>query len=157
QTDAFVDDQGNDAAPTSSTFTTAASPDFSSLQFVSSTPANNAAGVATDAPWQLTFNKPLSPIVFFDFPPSSTRNIPFRSQISINGKELDLTPAPAWPAASTISVQLSRSTRAGIPTVADWSGVAISQNVSLSFKTAAIDDPTPPVLESVTPPAGATI
>jgi hypothetical protein len=157
QTDAFVDDQGNNVAPASSAFTTGASSDFSSLQFVSATPANNAAGVAVDTTWQLAFNQPLVPIFFLDFPPSSTRNIPYRSLYSINGKEFDITPSPAWPAASTISMVLSPSSRASIPSVTDWTGRTITQQIPLSFKTAAINDPTPPVLESVDPPAGTTI
>ena len=110
---AFRDDFDNDIAPVTSTFTTGAGSDFSAFQFVSASPANGAAGIAGDTPWQLTFNKPLSPIVFFDFGPSSSRSVPYRYSTSVTGKELDIVPSPVWPAASTIQLTIFTNTRFG--------------------------------------------
>jgi len=48
-------------------------------------------------------------------------------------------------------------TRFGLPAVQDWTGQQLRQQMSFTIRTAAINDPVPPVLESAIPAAGSTI
>ena len=157
EVDGFRDDFDNEIPALSSSFTTGSTTDGAALQFVSSNPANAEAGVAPETPWRLTFNKPLSPIVFFDFGPQSSRAIPYRYTTETSREQLTIRPSPAWPAASNIQLTIFPTTRFGPPSVTDWADNRLRQQVLLSFRTAAINDPEPPVLESVTPAPGTPI
>ena len=64
--------------------------------------------------------------------------------------------APAWPAAATINWTIPRNTRFGYG-VTDWLGISLGADIYFTIRTAAINDPVPPVLESATPPAGSTL
>ncbi len=157
EVEGFRDDFDNEVPATSSTFTTGAGDDRTPLRFVSSSPAQGDAGVPPDTPWQFTFNKPLFPLVYFDLPVQSSRAFPFRYTTEVSGERLTLVPSPAWPAASTIQFSFSQMTRFGVPSLTDWAGNRLQLQVNASFRTAAINDPVPPALESANPPAGSTI
>ena len=157
EVDGYRDQFDNDIPLTASSFTTGDQNDRTALAFVSSSPKQNEAGVALDAPWILSFNKPLLPLVFFDFGVQSSRAIPYRSVTQISGLNLTLRADPAWPAASTISLLIFPTTRYGVPEISDWTGGALSQQLSVSFRTAAANDTTPVALESAIPAAGSTI
>jgi hypothetical protein len=155
EVDGFRDALDNDIPPSSATFTTGADRDFYSFAFVSSSPLSNEAGVAPDTPWVLTFNRPLMPVTPLGALVRSSRAIPYTTTTRYNGAQATIIPEPSWPAASAIS--LSWTQYSGLPTPMSWVGASPAIPFNLSFRTAAINDPTPPVLESIDPPSGSTI
>lgn len=157
EVDGFRDEYDNDIAPSRVSFTTAGAMDQSALRLVSSSPAHEEAGVALDSPWTLNFSLPLSQVAFIPQGPQASRAMPFSSTYRIDGQRLIFTPTPAWPAAATISLYLQRTSGYGPATMFSWTGGTLFQSVSLSFRTAADNDATPPVLEAVEPPSGTTI
>jgi hypothetical protein len=158
EVDGFRDQFDNDVPLSSSSFTTSAGASSAALLLVSSSPADGDAGVAPATPLTMTFNNPLLPLAVLEFAPQSSSAFPFRYTTRTNGPALIVAPEPAWPAASDISLILFNRTHYGLPTIADWTG-RILQNYSLriGFRTAAVNDPVPPVLESVEPAPGSTI
>jgi hypothetical protein len=157
ESDGFRDVYDMEIPAASATFTTGAGSDGTSLTLVSTSPANNEAGVPPSTPWQFTFNKPLSPISVFLEGIYSTRQMPFRTTTSVDREKLTIAATPMWPAASTISTTLYPVGRYGVPTVTDWAGNRLRLQTTVTFRTAAINEPDAPVLEAAFPPSGTTI
>lgn len=155
EVDGFTDALGNQVPPTTSTFTTGSAGSYNYLSLTSSSPASQEVGVSPDSPWTLSFNMPLVPVAFIERPQSS-RAMPFSFSTQVQGNQLILAASPSWPAASTISLFMYPS-RSGLPSVLSWTGSPLLSALGLSFRTAAINDPTPPVIESVEPPAGSIL
>jgi hypothetical protein len=157
EVDGFRDALDNEVAASSATFTTGSGPEPAPLRLTSTSPANGDAGVSPDTPWSMTFNQPLLPFTFLEFAPQTSRPMPFALATQVSGPVFTVTAAPSWPAASSISLILFTTTRFGLPTFSSWTGAILERQLSIGFKTAAVNDPTPPVLQSVEPPAGTTI
>ncbi|MGJ5819331.1 Ig-like domain-containing protein [Paludibaculum fermentans] len=157
EVDAFRDALDNEVAASSATFTTGSATEPAPLRLTSTSPANGDAGVSPDTPWSMTFNQPLLPFTFVEFGPQTSRAMPFTLTSQTSGSVFTLTAAPSWPAASSISLVLFPTTHYGLPTFSSWTGAKLERDVTVGFKTAAVHDPTPPVLQSVEPPAGSTI
>ena len=150
--DSFRHEYDNEIASVSSSFTTGEANDRVLLQFVSSSPANGETGVAPETPWELTFSEPLAPVFSLPFGPRASGGMPFRTTTATLGSQLTIRAIPAWPAASLIELTLLPG-----PPLADWAGNRLNQQRTLNFRTAAINDPVPPVLESVAPSSGTTV
>ncbi len=157
EVDAFIDDQGNAIPPTSASFTTSAinAPNYLSLS--SSSPAQYEAGVSPDTPWVFTFDQPLSMVNFIGRYPTSTVALPTTYSTSISGRQFTITASPSWPAAATIDYTLMRGNSYYTAPLTSWSGASLAADIYMRFRTAAIHDPTPPVLESISPEPGSTI
>ncbi len=157
EVDGFRDQFDNDVPPASSSFTTGAGTSYAALSLVSSSPADGEAGVDPATPLTLTFNNSLLPFVYLEGGPQSSRAIPFRYTTRTDGPALIVAPEPAWPGASAISLTLMSQTHYGLPTIADLTGRKLINSLRVGFRTAAVNDPVPPVLESVEPAPGSTI
>lgn len=157
EVDAFQDDQGAGIPASSSSFRTGTTERLPALTITSTSPADGEAGVSPTAPWTFNFNNTLSPFVVLDSQPQANRPIPFRTTAEVEGSKLTLRPDPAWPAAATLTMVMLPYSRFGIPTVQDWTGQPLLQLRALTVRTAALNDPVPPVLESAIPAAGSTI
>ena len=143
---------GNVSAPVSSTFTTTDSSTFTQFRLVSSNPANGDAGVPADSPLVLTFSKPVDPsttgaIFFFT-------SFPVSGRFTSSGNTVTFTPAESWPSAANVTV--SFSDRFG-NTMQDLTGARLSSVNQINFKTAAVRDPVPPQLVSISPEPGTLI
>ncbi|QOY84894.1 Ig-like domain-containing protein [Paludibaculum fermentans] len=157
EVDGFRDALDNEIAASSATFTTGSGSEPAPLRLTSTSPANGDAGVSPDTPWSMTFNQPLLPFTFLEFAPQTSRAMPFALTTQVSGPVFTVTAAPSWPAASSISLILFTTTRFGLPTFSSWTGAILERQLTIGFKTAAVNDPTPPVLQSVEPPAGSTL
>lgn len=157
EVDGFIDDRGNEIPVLRSSFTTGAITDFTAPQLISSSPANNEAGVAIDVPWLLNFSETIYPLVYLDSNVRASREMPFRVSTGVSGSQLSLTPSPSWPAAASLELSIPPRTHFGTPSVTDLANNRLRGQINLSFKTAAVNDPVPPILESATPPAGTII
>ena len=149
---AFTDLYGRQYAAQSATFTAGTQQERSPLRFVSSTPTAGEAGVAIDRPWTLSFDKPLSPFFIYSRPQSS-RNVPYSVRYEFEKEKLTARPSPTWPAAA--SIQWTVGVRGSFESsITDWAGNEMMQPVSLNFRTAALNDPNPPKLLSISPEPG---
>jgi hypothetical protein len=156
EVDSFTDSNGNVIPAASSSFATGTATDVTPLRLISSTPSNNDAGVDPLVPWQFTFNKRLATNVSVDFAPSASRPVPFRFGLSVDGPILTASATPAWPAASTITWSIARTSRLGA-SFTDWVGNPLASDINFTVRTAALNDTVAPVLESATPPGGTVL
>jgi hypothetical protein len=155
EVDGFRDAFDNDVPASTGSFTTGANADYASFRLVSTSPANGEAGVDPASPWTFTFSSPLMPLSPLGVAVRSSRGIPFTTTTQYNGPQVTFAGVPAWPAASTIAFSWSQYSGQLAPT--SWTNATPQAYIDVSFRTAAVNDPTPPVLELIDPPSGSTI
>jgi len=142
---------GNVSAPVTTSFTlsTSSTPDSSALRLLSSSPANQEAGVPVDSPFVMQFSKPVDPTTLPFITYSS--GFPSDGVYSTSGSTATFTPREPWPAGSTVQVNFFG--RFGVPQ--DTAGNRLSTITSgVTFRTAASPDSTPPRLLQVSPENG---
>jgi hypothetical protein len=153
----FVGPAGQVVPASASSFTTGAGADNIVFRVVSANPENNAAGVPVDSPWIWTFSKPLFPDYAPPTIPAANRRVPFQVESRIEGNALILLPKPGWPPASLISWAPPPGYTLGLTMPRDWTGSPFFPSSDFNFRTAAVNDPVVPMVESVSPPSGTLI
>ncbi|MEP6716133.1 MAG: Ig-like domain-containing protein [Terriglobia bacterium] len=151
----FADLAGNTLAPFTGTFTTnnTGLPDTVQPIVLSTLPANNATGVATNSTITLNYSKPINPqsvnaSSFYVF--LQTSGLVVAGSYSVVNTASDstvtFTPAAPVPSGSTVFVYASY-----YASIQDLVGNNSQSFTSYSFKTAATVDSTAPTVTSVTP------
>jgi hypothetical protein len=149
QVSGITDTTGNTMAPFSSMFTTSGSgtPDTTSLQVNSVSPAQGATGVSVNTTVVVTFNKAISAATVTNSSLVITAyGVKLAGAYTVaNGSQAVFTPSGTLPGNATISISANG--------VTDYSGH--TANFTWQFTTAAADN-TPPAVTSISPANGAT-
>jgi hypothetical protein len=145
----MIDQEGNQAAPVSWSFTIAADglPEAATLRQLSVSPPMGSVGVAIDAPVVFEFSRP---VYLYDngygTPVSIYRGQPPGLRVVADQNKLRVEPLPCWPPGADVSLNLSVRDAYGSP-----------YSTSAGFSTAASQDKVPPRVESVSPTSGSRV
>ncbi|HYI93632.1 MAG TPA: DUF4082 domain-containing protein [Bryobacteraceae bacterium] len=120
------------------------------LNLSSTTPANNATGIALNSPVSATFNNALNTatITSSTFTLKNAGGTAIPGTYNVTGSTATLTPSSPFAASTTYTATLTTG-------VSDTNGTALTADYIWSFTTAGVDT-TPPTVTSVTPANGAT-
>jgi hypothetical protein len=130
-------------------FTTVAAPDTTSPQVVSTTPTNNATGVAINSAVTAVFSEALDCTTVTASSFTVDGGAPVAGGVNCTGATVTFTPSSNLANDTSHTATLTTA-------ITDVAGNPLASSYVWSFTTAAAPDTTPPTVSSVTPAANAT-